>query len=86
MLCEICTVNPATVKHHIQYFPEITTALCQPCHDRVHSGKYPELEKRFIKYKTGDAKLFYQTNDRIARLSSRILRHRNKVHHKGRRY
>ena len=86
LICENCTINPATVKHHISYFPEITTALCMWCHARIHSGNYPELEKKFIHYKKGDANLFYQTNEKIARLSSRIKHGRKRIHHKGIRY
>ena len=83
MNCENCKINPATVKHHISYFPEVTTGLCEECHDKIHSGNYPELEKKWIKFNKGDANLFYQTNEKIARLSSKIKGQRKRVHHKG---
>ena len=82
----MCTLNQATQKHHISYFPEITTAVCEPCHQNIHSGNFPELEKKYIKFEKDDANLFYQTNEKIARLSSRIKGQRKRVHHKGKRY
>lgn len=78
MICEVCTLNPATEKHHISYFPEVTTGVCEECHKRIHSGLYPELENIFIKYNKGDANLFYKANEKIARISSRINRYRKK--------
>ncbi len=50
---------------------------CENCRN------YPKFEK-WIKFKK--ANLFYQTNEKIARLSSKIKGHRKRIHHKGIRY
>jgi len=68
MNCQVCTLNPATIKHHISYFPEVTTAVCEPCHQKIHSGKYLELTKKYVKYPMGDAQMFYRSNERMAQI------------------
>ncbi len=71
MICEICTIGPARVKHHISYFPEVTTGVCEPCHKKIHSWRFQKLSNQYVKYRKGDAQLFYQANDRIARFCRR---------------
>lgn len=65
MICEVCTLNPATIKHHKSYFPEETVGVCEGCHKIIHSWRNPELSKKYIKYKQGDAQIFYAQKNRI---------------------
>lgn len=64
MKCELCP-NPAVQKHHIQYFPEETIPICDDCHKLIHSWKNKDLSKKYIKYKQGDAQIFYAQKERI---------------------
>lgn len=73
MKCEICQ-NTVEIKHHISYFPEITTGVCQKCHEKIHSGEFPDLTKKYIKYKKGDANSFYEQKSRIEKITNSILR------------
>jgi len=66
MLCEICNLNQATIKHHISYFPEITTGVCTSCHHKIHSGLFSGLTKNYIKFKIGDSNAYYATQKRIS--------------------
>ena len=68
MICDVCTLNPATIKHHIAYFPEVTTTVCEPCHQKIHSSKYHELKKKYVNYRMGDAQMFYRSNYRMAQI------------------
>ncbi|MGH2611728.1 MAG: hypothetical protein ACRDFB_01610 [Rhabdochlamydiaceae bacterium] len=78
MLCQIiqdgkaCNTK-AQIKHHITYFPEETIAVCIGHHDKIHSGKYPQLTQDYIKYIKGDATLFYQGKHRL----EKFLKHMN---------
>jgi len=38
------------------------------------SGKFQDLTKKYIKYKKGDAKSFYEQKSRIEKITNRILR------------
>ena len=67
MRCKVCTIYHATIKHHMSYFPEVTTGVCESCHKNIHSGRCPELRKKYVKYPKGDAQLFYQGNNRITK-------------------
>lgn len=69
MLCSIpgC-INEAKIKHHISYFPEETTAVCETCHKEIHHGKYPNL----LRYKKGDAQIFYKQKARIEQFLERL--------------
>lgn len=70
MLCQViqdgkpCSVQ-AKIKHHITYFPEVTIAVCIGHHDKIHSGRYPQLTKDYIKYIKGDAQIFYRGKERL---------------------
>ncbi len=46
MNCEVCSFYYATIKHHISYFPEVTTGVCESCHKNIHSGRCPEFLKQ----------------------------------------
>ena len=76
MNCEICIHNKATIKHHISYFPEVTTGVCEPCHGKIHSGKFLDLIKKYVHYQKGDAQLFYRANDRIAQFCMELYKKR----------
>ena len=75
MKCVVCSIYYATIKHHISYFPEVTTGVCESCHKKIHSGKFRELIKKYVKYPKGDAQLFYHGNNRIAKFCL-MLQHR----------
>ena len=58
--CYVCKEEPETefelIKHHIQYFPEVTCFVHYKCHTEIHDGKYPKL----IQYEDGDSRKFYE--------------------------
>ncbi|MGC1709904.1 MAG: hypothetical protein WA799_08920 [Nitrosotalea sp.] len=67
MQCQIgfkhCIREPVN-KHHISYFPEETIIACMACHADIHSKQFPELSN-YLKYKPGDAQIFYAQKKRI---------------------
>lgn len=69
MKCELCP-NPATIKHHISYFPEETIPVCEKCHKAIHAGKHPSL----IKYKKGDAQTFYRQQKKLQNFLFKLRR------------
>ncbi len=65
VLCDNCNDEIAVQKHHVKYFPEETVPICDPCHKLIHSGWFPYLTQKYIKYAPGDSKLFYEQKRRI---------------------
>jgi len=54
--CQICKVAPAISAHHVHYRKpwgtELVTdgqALCWPCHENLHSRRYPKEKEQSIK-------------------------------------
>lgn len=78
MLCEICELAEAIQKHHVKYFPEETVPVCDRCHKLIHSGLYPFLTTKYIKYTKGDAKLFYEQKGKIDKFLSYLSRKRRR--------
>jgi hypothetical protein len=79
MLCQViqdekpCS-KEAKIKHHINYFPEQTIAVCINHHDKIHCGKYPQLTQDYIKYTKGDAQLFYTQKKRMEEFLMKLRR------------
>ena len=61
MKCRLCP-KPATSKHHISYFPEETTMVCEGCHKDIHTK--PGFEK-YLKFAPGDPKKYYSQKNRL---------------------
>jgi hypothetical protein len=63
----------AEIKHHINYFPEETIAVCKKCHRSIHYGNHPELQK-YLKYTPGDAQVFYSQKKRMEEFIQRLAK------------
>jgi hypothetical protein len=44
--CYLCKDMAKLLEHHICYFPQIIIFVCDTCHKKIHSGKYPELQPK----------------------------------------
>jgi|GEM_PF-2193742 len=73
MKCEFCA-NPATEKHHISYFPEMTIGVCAYHGDQVHI--HPFQYGSYIRYRRGDASIFYDQKSRIDKFCENMSRAR----------
>ena len=74
VLCDNCNLRVAVQKHHVKYFPEEPVPVCDSCHKLIHSGLYPLLTIKYIKYSPGDAKIFYSQNRRIDGFISKLYK------------
>ncbi len=52
--CKICK-KPATILHHISYFPQKIIPVCKACHDKIHHKN----DGKYIDYKLGDPSKYY---------------------------
>ena len=78
MKCELCN-QTATEKHHVSYFPERTVGVCGFHGDEIHRrpGSYHSL----LKYKKGDAQVFYSQKKRVDGFLFKMSRDRRMLRH-----
>ena len=78
MKCELCN-QTATEKHHVSYFPERTVGVCGFHGDEIH--RRPNSYQNLLKYKNGDAQVFYSQKKRVDGFLFKMARDRRMLRH-----
>ena len=78
MKCELCN-QTATEKHHVSYFPERTVGVCGFHGDEIH--RRPDSYQNLLKYKDGDAQVFYSQKKRVDGFLFKMSRDRRMLRH-----
>lgn len=82
VLCDNCNDKIATQKHHVKYFPEVTVPICNECHLLIHKRWFEYLSKKYIQYRPGDSKLFYEQTKKIDKFLSYLGSKNRKFRHR----